>query len=56
MKKILAGGLCFIVGGCLSFFGIQFFLKTGIFKIPGEIVFDESVSDKETYATTLADI
>ena len=56
MKKILAGGLCFIVGGCLSFLGILFFLKTGIFKIPGEIVFDESVSDKETYATTLADI
>ena len=56
MKKIMVGGLCLVVGGCLSFFGVQFFLKTGIFKIPGEIVFDENISNKEAYVAALADI
>ncbi len=44
MKKLLVGGICFLLAAGLAFFGVQFYLKTGIFKVPGELKF-EGVSE-----------
>ena len=45
---ILIGGItlfALVSAGC--FFGIQFFTKTGIFRIPGVVYYDESLKDDE---------
>ena len=39
--------LVFVVVALGAFFGIQFFTKTGIFRIPGVVYYDESLNDKE---------
>lgn len=46
-KKICLGVLSFILAGVAGFFGVQFVTKTGIFKVPGELIFDESFPDSE---------
>lgn len=44
-KKLFAGFLTFFLAAGVSFFGFQFITKTGFFRIPGELIFDESVSE-----------
>ncbi|MDO4746937.1 MAG: CapA family protein [Candidatus Saccharibacteria bacterium] len=46
-RKVLAGVGIFVVVAVLAFFGIQFFTKTGIFRIPGVVYYDESLSETE---------
>ncbi|MBR3332590.1 CapA family protein [Candidatus Saccharibacteria bacterium] len=48
MKKVICSLCLFAVIGAGVFFGIQFFTKTGIFKIPGVVYYDESLSEEET--------
>jgi poly-gamma-glutamate synthesis protein (capsule biosynthesis protein) len=55
-KKLVIGGLCFLLSACFVFFGVQFCLKTGIFKVPGVLTIDDSVSNAEKYSEVLADI
>lgn len=55
-KKLVVGGLCFLLSACLVFFGVQFYLKTGIFKIPGVLTIEDNVSNAEKYAEELVDI
>ncbi len=57
-KKIIVGGVCFLLGVAVAFFGVQFFLKTGIFKIPGKLIFSDSILDSNVsrYKETLGDI
>ncbi len=43
----LGGIIAFAVVFGLAFFGIQFFTKTGVFKVPGVVVYDESLSTEE---------
>ena len=33
--------------GVLVFFGAQFVMKVGLFAEPGEVIYDESLSDEE---------
>ena len=40
--------ITFLLVGALAFFGFQFITKTGIFKIPGVVYYDESLNDSET--------
>lgn len=47
MKKLVIGGICFLVGAAAAFFGVQFYLKTGPFKVPGKVVFADEVLDSE---------
>lgn len=47
-KKIVIGGFCFFIGAVVAFFAVQFFTKTGIFKVPGALIFDETVSEADT--------
>ena len=47
MKKLTTGLLIFLITGVAVFFGIQFFTKTGIFKVPGVVTYDESLSESE---------
>ena len=37
----------FAVVGVAAFFGVQFFTKTGIFKVPGVVYYDESLNEDE---------
>lgn len=46
-KTILIGLIIFVVVGVGSFFGVQWFTKTGIFRIPGVVYYDESLNEKE---------
>ena len=39
--------LVFAVVGVAAFFGVQFFTKTGIFKVPGVVYYDESLIEDE---------
>jgi hypothetical protein len=39
--------LVFVVVALGAFFGIQFFTKTGIFRIPGVVYYDESLNESE---------
>ncbi|MBO4813289.1 CapA family protein [Candidatus Saccharibacteria bacterium] len=41
--------ICFIVVAAAAFFGIQFFTKTGIFKIPGVVYYAEDLKDDEKF-------
>ena len=46
--KMLFGGLIiFVVMFAGAFFGIQFFTKTGIFRVPGVVYYDESLKPEE---------
>ena len=47
LKKFLLIFLSFIVMFVGVFFGVQFFTKTGIFRIPGVVYYDESLSSDE---------
>lgn len=47
MKKFLIGSIVFIFAGVVGFFGFQFFTHTGIFKVPGVVTYDESLTDEE---------
>ena len=45
--SFLGGIIAFVAVFGLAFFGIQFFTKTGVFKVPGVVVYDESLSTGE---------
>ncbi len=47
MKKFIIGLIGFAVVFAGVFFGVQFFTKTGIFRIPGVVYYDESLMDEE---------
>lgn len=49
-KKICLGIFSFILAGATVFFGIQFVTKTGVFKVPGELIFADEVLDSEAEA------
>ena len=55
MKKFGVGIVCFSVAAVIAFFGVQFFLKTGIFKVPGKVVvedgFPREIAEKITLET-----
>ena len=44
---IFFGVLVFVIVCALVFFGVQFFTKTGIFRIPGVVYYDESLKSDE---------
>ncbi len=44
---LVGGILAFVVVFGMAFFGIQFFTKTGVFKVPGVVHYDESLSAEE---------
>ena len=46
-RKILSIATLLLVLFLIVFFGLQFFTKTGIFKVPGVVIYDESVSQEE---------
>ncbi|MBR5389123.1 CapA family protein [Candidatus Saccharibacteria bacterium] len=56
LRKLILGGFCFLIGAGLAFFGMQFFLKTGFFKVPGKLIIEGEVSNVEQYTKTLAEI
>ena len=41
-KMFFGGLIIFVVMFAGAFFGIQFFTKTGIFRVPGVVYYDES--------------
>lgn len=47
MKKVILSFALFVLVGGAAFFGIQFVTKTGIFKIPGVVYLNDSLSDDE---------
>lgn len=47
VKLIIACVMLFIIITCGVFFGTQYFTKTGIFKIPGVVYYDSSLSEDE---------
>lgn len=46
-KRFLVGLGVFVIVAVGAFFGIQFFTKTGIFRIPGVVYYDESLSSEQ---------
>ena len=46
-KKFIVGAVCFLIAAGLGFFGVQFFTKTGFFKVPGELRFADEILDSE---------
>ncbi len=46
-SRIVIGLVVFLLVGAGVFFGVQWFTKTGIFRIPGVIYYDESLSSAE---------
>lgn len=46
-KRVLIWLISFLAVFTIVFFGIQFFTKTGVFRIPGVVYYDESLSDTE---------
>ena len=46
-KRVLVGLIVFLLVGLGAFFGIQFFTKTGIFRIPGVVYYDETLNETE---------
>ena len=46
-KKIWLGICSFVLAGAVGFFGVQFVTKTGVFKIPGELIFAENFPETE---------
>ena len=47
VKYFLVAIILFVVMFGGAFFGIQFFTKTGVFRIPGVVYYDESLSEDE---------
>lgn len=47
LKRFFIGLFCFLTVGAGVFFGVQFFTKTGIFRIPGVVYYDESLKQSE---------
>lgn len=47
MKKFIIGIMSFLVIFAGVFFGVQYFTKTGLFRIPGVVYYDESLTDEE---------
>lgn len=47
MRLGLFGTLVFVVGFVAVFFGVQFVTKTGIFRVPGVVYYDDSLTDEE---------
>ncbi|MBQ3464847.1 CapA family protein [Candidatus Saccharibacteria bacterium] len=46
-NNLITGLVVFILVFALVFFGVQWFTKSGIFKIPGVVYYDESLDEKE---------
>ena len=46
-RFFLVGSLVFLLVGVGVFFGIQFFTKTGIFRVPGIVYYDDSLEENE---------
>lgn len=46
-SRSLGGFLMFVIISVIVFFGIQFFTKTGIFKVPGVVYYDDSLDADE---------
>lgn len=46
--KIIACLLIFIILAAGAFFGVQFFTKTGLFRIPGVVYYGEGLNEEET--------
>ena len=53
LKKTLLLGLAAIAIAFITWLGMQFVTQTGIFKVPGVVVFDESLLDTEIDALEL---
>lgn len=47
VRNLVVGFFCFILLFAVVFFGVQFISKTGIFRIPGVVYYDESLDDSE---------
>ena len=47
IRYIIVGLLVFLVIFVIFFLGIQFITKTGIFRIPGVVYYDDSLSENE---------
>lgn len=47
IKRFFSMLLCFVIVGAGVFFGVQYVTKTGFFRIPGVVIYDESLSDSE---------
>lgn len=47
LKFFLLSIVCFAIIFCSTFFGVQFFTKTGIFRIPGVVYLDDSLNETE---------
>ena len=47
VKNTLMGFFSFVLFFAVMFFGIQYFTKTGFFRIPGVVYYDENLSDEE---------
>lgn len=46
-RTFLIISLAFVLTFVVGFFGVQFFTKTGIFRIPGVVYYDESLTEDE---------
>ena len=46
-SKIVAGIVCFVLVFVVAFFGVQFVTKTGLFKVPGKVVVDDTLTVDE---------
>ena len=54
LKCFLSGIFCFALFFSLFFFGFQFITKSGIFRIPGVVYYDDSLFDEEIeYLSTI---
>lgn len=49
-KHFLVGSIIFVLTFAAVFFGVQWFTKTGFFKLPGIVKYDESLNDEELSA------
>lgn len=49
LKIVCLGLLFFVLIFAGVFFGFQYFTKTGLFRIPGKVYYDESLSESEIY-------
>ena len=47
VRNIAIVVVCFVAAFLLLFFGAQFATRTGIFKVPGVVIYDESLSEAE---------
>lgn len=45
--RIIISFIIFVLAFALVFFGVQWFTKTGVFKIPGEVIYADSLNESE---------